>query len=92
MKRPKNRYSVNNKPQGTVNPERENLSSFPVKNVSGKDLVSESSGKVSCSFRIPEGLHKHSLSYSDSIGISLNGLVCVALDEYLSSRTRTYRG
>ena len=36
--------------------------------------------------RIPETLKKQAQAYSDNLGISLNALINVSLDEYLNSR------
>ena len=40
----------------------------------------------SISLRLPEKLHETARLCSESCGIPLNGLICVALTDYLSSR------
>lgn len=41
---------------------------------------------ASFSVRLPENLRIAAKSYADSTGLSLNGLLCVALADYLASR------
>ena len=44
------------------------------------------------SLRLPESLRENAARYAEATGLSLNGLVCVALADYLASRGQQQKG
>lgn len=57
----------------------------PVSNPTPSPQVQEPTVTV-FSLRIPDGLKKSAQDCAQSTGVSINGLICTALADYLSSR------
>lgn len=62
---------------------RKKASSPPAKSASVQD-VHPPSGTFS--LRLPPALRAAANKYADATGVSLNGLVCIALADYLAAR------